>query len=89
MTGKLTFAPGVELEVSGTMTPASKDSPEGVELTGKGLTAEYRIKGFYIDGTQTAASGRLIVGTVVAVHNDLARQPDKTSGPFILVPTIG
>jgi hypothetical protein len=87
--GTLTFAPGVELVVSGAVTPAVGPMPEGVELTGEGMKAIYNIRGFFIDGTSTAASGPVIVGTVVAVQNDLAKQPVGTSGPFVLFPTQG
>lgn len=47
-----------------------------------------------VDGTQTAylLSGRalkdtkLILGTVMAIKDDLARQPNGSLGPFILFP---
>jgi hypothetical protein len=89
VTGKLSFAPGVELSVTGTTTPAAGPVPEGVDLKGEGLSAVYNIRGFVIDGTTTAASGPVIVGTVVAIANDLAKQPVGTSGPFVLWPAAG
>src|SRR5437764_12814532 len=37
LTGTLKFAPGVELTISGSLTPAAGKLPEGIELTGEGL----------------------------------------------------
>ena len=42
------------------------------------LSATYKIRGFFLAGSD------YLVGTVLAVRNDLARQPDGTSGPFVL-----
>jgi hypothetical protein len=89
VSGKLTFAPGIELAVSGSITPAAGKLPEGVDLTGEGLSAVYRIRGFFIDGTTGPASGPVIVGTVVAIQNDLGKQPAGTSGPFVMWPATG
>lgn len=82
VTGTLTFRPGVALAITGTLTPAdaARQMPEGVELTGEGLSAVYRIRGFFIPGSDH------LVGTVVAEKNDLAQQPNGTSGPFVLFP---
>ena len=80
ITGTLTFAHGwVALTINGSVTPAveNEDLPEGIEATGEGLSAVYNIRGFFIDGDH-------VVGTVVAVRNDLGEQPDGTSGPFAL-----
>ena len=78
--GTLTFAPGVALTVSGSVTPAVGKLPEGIELTGEGLSSIYNIRGFFIAGSDH------VVGTVVAIRNDLAKQPIGTSGPFVLFP---
>jgi hypothetical protein len=85
VTGTLKFAPGVELTVNGSITRAAEKEklPEGVELTGEGLSAVYNIRGYFIAGD------RVVVGTVVAVRNDLAKQPIGTSGPFVLFPAAG
>jgi hypothetical protein len=89
VTGTLKFAPGVELTISGALTPAAGKLPEGIELIGEGMAAVYNIRGFFIAGTTGPASGPVIVGTVVAVRNDLAKQPVGTSGPFVLFPAAG
>ena len=89
VTGTLKFAPGVELAVSGSITPAADRVPEGIELIGENASAAYNIRGYFIPGTVGPASGPVIVGTVVAVRNDLAEQPVGTSGPFVLFPAAG
>lgn len=81
VTGTLTFAPGVALTISGTVTAASGKLPEGIELTGEGLSAVYKIRGFFLTGSDH------VIGTVVAIQNDLGKQPVGTSGPFVLFPT--
>ncbi|MGH6796133.1 MAG: hypothetical protein ACREDD_09790 [Methylocella sp.] len=81
ITGKLTFAHGwVALTVTGSVTPAAEKEglPEGIEVTGEGLMAVYKLRGYFLDH-----SGH-VVGTVIAVRNDLGQQPDGTSGPFAL-----
>lgn len=80
VTGTLTFSPGVALNVTGTVTPAVNDLPEGIELTGEGLSSINKIRGYFITGSDH------VVGTVVAVQNDLAKQPVGTTGPFVLYP---
>jgi hypothetical protein len=80
VTGTLTFGPGVALTVSGTVTPVAGNLPEGIELTGEGLGAIYKIRGFFLDGSDH------VVGAVVAVQNDLAKKPIGTSGAFVLFP---
>lgn len=58
--------------------------PEGVYLRitvpTKSGEAEYRLQGYFLTDSNH------IVGTVVAVSNDLGFQPDGTSGPFVLYP---
>jgi hypothetical protein len=58
-----------------------RDQP-GIDLTGEGLSAVYRIRGYFVAG----AAGPIVGGTVVSVMNDLPRQPIGTSGPFVLFP---
>ena len=84
--GTLTFAPGVVLNVTGSITPATPDLPEGVDLTGTIGPAEYRIRGFFLFSILGASP---VSGVVVAVRNDLAKQPDGTVGAFSLVPVEG
>jgi hypothetical protein len=82
VTGTLTFRPGVVLTITGTVTPADPkhDFPEGVELTGEGLSAVYKIRGFFIPGSDH------LVGTVFVEKNDLGKQPNGTWGPFVAFP---
>ena len=80
VSGTLTFGPGVALEVAGTITPATEKCPASVELTGEGLGSVNKIKGFFIPGSDH------VVGTIMAVANDLLKQPNGTVGPFVLFP---
>ena len=83
VTGALRFAPRVELTVTGSMTNGGGKTPDGIDLTGEGMAAMYRIRGYFVAG----APGPIVVGTVVSVMNDLAKQPVGTSGPFVLYQT--
>lgn len=85
VSGTLSFGPGIELAISGSTTPAGEHGPRGVELKGEGHSSLYRIQGYFIEGNPNP----LIVGTVVAVHADLAKQRDGTSGPFVLYKPSG
>jgi hypothetical protein len=80
-------APELVLAVSGRITPAFEGPvpvPEGIELTGEGGRGSVnQLRGYFVD---SGAAGLVIVGTVVAVRNDPAGEPDGTSGPFVLVP---
>lgn len=78
--GTLTFAPGVALKVTGRIAPAADPLPASLEVTGEGLSAVYKIKGFFVPGSDH------VVGTVLSVANDLASQPVGTLGPFVLFP---
>lgn len=80
VTGTLTFAPGVVLEVSGHVTPATDAGPASVTLTGEGLGSVNRLKGFFIP-----ESGH-VVGTILCTAQDLLKRPNGTVGPFVLVP---
>lgn len=89
ITGKLIFPPAIVLDVEGAMIPGERKMfpklpvPEGFEVTGKGLGAEYIVRGFFVDGS------RCLVGTVKVVKGDLAHQPNGTSGPCILIQSDG
>ena len=88
--GTLKFAPGAELAVSGTITPAAGKLPAGVDLTGEGMGGSVnKIRGFWIAGTGGVASGTVIVGTVKCLQKDPGHMPDGTSGPFVLFPAVG
>jgi hypothetical protein len=78
--GTLTFAPGVVLEVSGRVDPATDACPASVTLTGEGLGSVNRLKGFFIP-----ESGH-VVGTILCTAHDLLKRPNGTAGPFVLVP---
>lgn len=80
VTGMLTLAPGIALKVSGRIVPATGKAPAAIELTGEGLSSVNRIKGYFIPGSDH------VVGTVLCVANDLAKQPNGTAGPFVLFP---
>jgi hypothetical protein len=76
----LTFAPGVVLEVSGAIVPATDTCLASVTLIGKGLGSVNRIKGFFIP-----ESGN-VVGTILCTEHDLLKRPNGTAGPFVLTP---
>lgn len=81
VTGTLAFGPKI-FQVTGTVTAASKDQglPEGIELTGESGPAIYKIRGYFVEGTDH------IAGALVSTQEDLAKQPIGTTGPFILFP---
>jgi hypothetical protein len=70
----------VALKLTGRITPGTDQLPPSVELTGEGLSAVYKIKGFFIPGSDH------VVGTVLSLANDLGKQPVGTVGPFVLIP---
>jgi hypothetical protein len=78
--GTLSFAPGIALKVSGRIIPATDKVPASIEMTGEGLTSVNKRKGFFIPGSDH------VVGTIMCVANDLAKQPNGTVGPFVLFP---
>lgn len=80
VSGTLSFAPGIALKVWGRIIPATDKSPPSVELTGEGLKSVNKLKGFFIPGSDH------VVGTIMVVANDLAKQPNGTAGPFVLFP---
>jgi hypothetical protein len=89
--GKLKFpaVPGLELMISGAITPAVTEPvrlPERVELTGRvtlrdGRESVNELRGYFVAGGAT----HVIVGTIYA-RNDPGGEPDGTSGPFVLLP---
>jgi hypothetical protein len=87
--GKLRFpsVPGLEFVISGSITPAIAERlPEGIDLTGEGGDSSVnKLQGYFIAG----GAGPMIVGQIIAVKNDPAKQPDGTSGPFVLFQTAG
>jgi len=80
ITGTLTFGPGVARTITGSVTPAAGKLPEGIELSGEGPSALDNLRGFFLAGSDH------VVGTVVAIRNDLGKQPAGTSGPFVTFP---
>jgi hypothetical protein len=80
VTGTLTFTPQLVLDISGAIVPATATSPAAVALTGKGHGSVNLIKGVFL------ADSDHVVGTVLCTEHDLARQPNGTAGPFVLVP---
>lgn len=81
ITGTATLGP-LTFEISGSITPAMDTIPEGIELViiREATQSRYNLRGFFL------AQSNHIVGTVVAISNDLGLQPVGTSGPFILFP---
>jgi hypothetical protein len=68
--------------VSGIADRAANPLPEGIDLvvTVEKTGSVYNLRGFFLAGSNH------IVGTVVAISNDLGLQPAGTSGPFVLYP---
>ncbi len=81
VTGTLDF-PANQINVTGSVTAASKEQglPPGIDLTGVCGSAIYKIRGYFIDGSDH------IVGALVSTQDDLVKRPVGTSGPFILFP---
>ena len=78
VSGTLSFAPGVALEVFGSITHATDTSPASVSLVGQGLGSVNRIKGYFIPGSDH------VVGSILCTAHDLLKQPNGTIGPFVL-----
>jgi hypothetical protein len=81
VTGTAKLGP-IEFKISGSVKPAIDRIPEGVELVVvvEKFSAVYNLRGFFLENSDH------IVGTVVAISNDLGFQPVGTSGPFVLYP---
>jgi|GEM_PF-2430102 len=89
VTGSAKLGP-LEFTIVGSITPAvegiaeraANSLPEGVELVVavRSTGSVYNIRGYFLAGSTH------IVGTVVAISNDLGLQPAGTSGPFVLYP---
>jgi hypothetical protein len=78
--GTLSFGPKAMLNIWGRIVAATDKSPAAVELTGEGLGSVNKIKGFFIPGSDH------VVGTIMCVRGDPAKQPNGTAGPFVLFP---
>jgi hypothetical protein len=93
VTGQLTFSlAGKVLSVTGQIhgpmaagVAAPWPMPASVELSAvtPNGTAEYRLRGWFIPNTNS------VVGTVMAIKDDLALQPDGTLGSWVLVEDQG
>ena len=75
----------IVFEITGTIKPALDAwIPEGIDLvvTVAMTSSVYHLRGYFLKDSDH------IVGTVVAISNDLAFQPHPvgTSGPFVLYP---
>lgn len=80
----------IEFKIIGSITPAleglperaAAPLPEGVDLvvTVAATGSVYNIRGYFLPDSNH------IVGTVVAIANDLGLQPPGTSGPCVLYP---
>jgi hypothetical protein len=79
--GTLTFRPGIALTITGKIIPPNASLPASLELKGEGHGAIYQIKGWMVPDKDH------VVGSVLCVAGDLARQPNGTVGPFVLFPT--
>jgi hypothetical protein len=82
--------PELVLAISGSITPASTQPepiPEGIHVTGRleygdGRESVNELRGYFVAG----GIHPVIVGTVWALQNDPAGEPNGTSGPFVLIP---
>ena len=89
VTGSAELGP-LKFMIAGAITPAvdgipdraANPLPEGIDLvvTVEKTGSVYNLRGFFLAGSNH------IVGTVVAISNDLGLQPAGTSGPFVLYP---
>jgi len=80
ISGKLTFTAEIVLDIKGNITPAVGKVPPSIELIGEFHTSINKIKGFFIPDSDH------IVGTILCMANDIAKQPVGTIGPFVLFP---
>jgi hypothetical protein len=93
LSGSMTFTTST-LSIEGELTPAvagvapsassagKLPTPEGIRLVGRLAETKYEIRGYFVGPDQ-------IVGTSLCVHDDIAKQPDGTRGPFSLVRVPG
>ena len=81
ITGSAKLGP-YEFKISGSVRPVVDSIPEGVELvvTVESTATVYNLRGYFLTNSDH------VVGTVVAISNDLGFQPAGTSGPFVLYP---
>jgi hypothetical protein len=74
--GELT--PALAGEAPSASSPGKLPTPEGVRMIGTLAETKYEIRGYFVGPDE-------IVGTSLCIHDDLAKQPDGTRGPFVLV----
>ena len=81
VTGTAKLGP-LEFKITGSIKPAVDGLPEGVELavTVAMTSSVYNLRGYFLKDSDH------IVGTVVAISNDLGHRAVGTSGPFVLYP---
>ena len=89
ITGSAKLGP-LEFKITGSITPpadsiperAASNLPEGIALlvTVESTGTVYNLRGYFLAGSDH------LVGTVVAISNDLGFHPPGTSGPFVLYP---
>lgn len=86
VSGRLKFPSGAELSVTGKVSDVIGAGvvvpwalPPSVVLTAITGSTEYHLRGWFIPDSN------VIVGTVMSVKNDLAKAPDGTQGPWVLV----
>lgn len=81
VTGSVTLGP-LSGKITGSIKPAVDGIPEGIELvvTIEKTSSVYNLRGFFLEDSNH------IIGSVVAISNDLGFQPVGTSGPFVLYP---
>lgn len=80
----------LHFHITGSITPGANTGPvpvpEGVQLTGTAMVrageSVNELRGYSVPG----GASPVIVGTIWAVKNDPAGEPDGTSGPFVLFP---
>lgn len=81
ITGTAKLGP-YEFKIAGSIKRAVEGVPEGIELvvTVEKKSSVYNLQGYFLKDSDH------IVGSVVAISNDLGFQPAGTSGPFVLYP---
>jgi hypothetical protein len=84
------------LKVSGRILPGSDSQPASLEAMGEGNGAIFKIAGWFVPDSpsryhfppqkpDTSKETISVRGSVMAVKNDIAQQPDGTVGAFVLV----
>ena len=93
VSGSATLGP-IRFNITGFSNPPDNRVPSGIQLvvtvdaafaravTGIDADTVYKLQGSFLKDSDH------IVGTVVAISNDLGFQSDGTSGPFVLYPAL-